>query len=183
MDRYLALLARHACSAQPLDVLEVNLCFGVDVITAFTFGLPNASNLVEDLNERDEWLKMYLDSHPPASLFWLVEFPTLTAAICRLFPAFLPSSYNRGRREFERWTLEKIDASEPAASMIDYEELPPGEAPILYGQIRRSLVGQSKKLACLGTAAALSPASKLNAASECLDHISEFPQISFIGRE
>ena len=48
-----------------IDFLSLPFAHGVDCITAMVFGLPQATSFVLDTQKRDDWLALYLRSHPP----------------------------------------------------------------------------------------------------------------------
>jgi len=48
-----------------IDFLSLPFAHGVDCITTMVFGLPQATSFVLDTQKRDDWLALYLRSHPP----------------------------------------------------------------------------------------------------------------------
>src|SRR5207248_7045059 len=74
---YLRNIHESADNGITIDFLSPPFAHGVDCITAMVFGLPQATSFVLDTQKRDDWLALYLRSHPPELMLWMQELPNL----------------------------------------------------------------------------------------------------------
>ena len=59
-ERLLPQYLQHAASNQPLNVLPLNIAYGLDFVSAFAFGLSRGSNFLRDVRARNDWLDTFL---------------------------------------------------------------------------------------------------------------------------
>ncbi|OHW90706.1 cytochrome p450 [Colletotrichum incanum] len=120
-DRLLPLLSASAsasASGEPpsgagLDVFSSFLATTMDFITAYIFGLRNATDFIRDRAYRDHWLQLYLAraSHG----FWPQELPRLTALCAKVsrsrwkpYPAWVDGA----NAEIAAWNRKLCEAAD-----------------------------------------------------------------------
>ncbi|KAK6211106.1 cytochrome P450 [Colletotrichum tabaci] len=118
-DRLLPLLSASA-SLDPLggagiDVFSTFLATTMDFITAYIFGLRNATDFLRDKAYRDHWLQLYLARANHG--FWPQELPRLTALCARVsggrwkpYPAWVDTA-NAEIAAWNRKLCERADES------------------------------------------------------------------------
>ncbi|KAL9096626.1 MAG: hypothetical protein Q9165_001113 [Trypethelium subeluteriae] len=176
LDRYLPALSGDAQQTRTLNALDLNFSYGLDVITAFVFGLQHGTNFIENIDERRAWFSVYLESHPPNHMFWLLELPNLTKWLARCGLPILPQSYYDARKGLADWAMKSLTAAEEGIPSQGFEELPTGDSPLLLGQIREEMIAEEKAKITSEKVSKEDPTflrseSRLQLASECLDHI------------
>jgi len=138
-ERLLPLLNEAATHKTPLDVLELNFASTMDFIMAFTFGLQNSTNFIQNIDERQHWLAVYQSRRPYR--FWAGELPDVVSFFERLGINIVPKWVDAASKEIEDWTLAKCkDAS------LSNKSLKPGSSntqpwtePVVYNQLSASL--------------------------------------------
>lgn len=157
-----------------IDFLSLSFAHGIDCITAMIFGLPQATSFVLDNQKRDDWLALYLRSHPPKLMLWMQELPNLMNWLVSIGVPILSKSYQTAKEELESWVLEMVDQTENELRETRDEasttSLPCGYLPILYHHLRASLAKEDE---ANGIARGKPNPSRrrLVLASEFLDHI------------
>ncbi|KAL4791184.1 cytochrome P450 [Aspergillus venezuelensis] len=63
IQRVLPIVQASAAQRKPIDILPLNLAYGLDVVSAFEFGLARGTNFLEDERAREEWFAWYNESH------------------------------------------------------------------------------------------------------------------------
>ncbi|KAI8931104.1 hypothetical protein NX059_012114 [Plenodomus lindquistii] len=101
-DRFLPQLKRPV-----LDILPLAFAVGMDVVTAYIFGLEVAPNFTNNPELRLDWLRMDLSSLSSGDMFWAQELPRVWALFGR----------NRGQRriatvQLRDWCLQLCDQAE-----------------------------------------------------------------------
>jgi hypothetical protein len=163
-----------ADNGMTIDFLSLSFAHGIDCITAMIFGLPQATSFVLDNQKRDDWLALYLRSHPPKLMLWMQELPNLVNWLVGIGIPILSKSYQTAKEELEGWVLEMVDWTENELRETRDEastaSLPCGYLPILYHHLRASL---AKEDDTNGIARDEQNPSRrrLALASEFLDHI------------
>jgi hypothetical protein len=95
-----------------IDFLSLSFAHGIDCITAMIFGLLQAASFVLDNQKRDDWLALYLRSHPPKLMLWMQELPNLVNWLVGIGIPILSKSYQTAKEELEGWVLEMVDQTE-----------------------------------------------------------------------
>ena len=170
--RLLPLIWTAAEGHTPIDILSVNFAYGLDVVSAFVFGLSRGTNFVQDLERRQKWLDEYRKSHPSEYMFWLLEHPNLTKQLRRIGIHVVPKWYTVADQDFDKWGMRMIDAAEESlqAGLVE-DRAVSGEMPIAYYQLKDAMSKEQK----LEARASFIPntAQRLELASECLDQLGE----------
>ncbi|KAK2031483.1 cytochrome P450 family protein [Colletotrichum zoysiae] len=134
-----------------IDVFSAFLATTMDFITAYIFGLRNATDFIRDRAYRDHWLQLYLARASHA--FWPQELPRLTALCAKMswgrwkpYPAWVDDA----NAEIAAWNKKMCEAAglaqeqkgrdpadEPVVlraleAGIERERLANGEASLLY---------------------------------------------------
>ena len=170
LERYMPIICNSVRNGAEFDILELNFAYGLDVVSAFIFGISRSTNFIEDVEARNCWLATYLKSHPAEYMFWLLELPQLTKWLTKFGVSILPKWSTTAHNELDQWALQMVDKAEievlgkPAADML------PGDCPVLYTQLRLSLAAE-QQIQERRENVAPSPLQRLQLASECLDHL------------
>ncbi|KAL9043687.1 MAG: hypothetical protein Q9214_003131 [Letrouitia sp. 1 TL-2023] len=104
-------------------------------------------------------------------MFWLLYMPGLRKWARRIGLTIAPDWIGEARRNLEQWTLQIVDNTEKALRKKSVENMPDGDVPIVYNQLK---LAHTKERYAKGVDLALAPTSeeRLQIASECLDHLS-----------
>lgn len=171
LGRMLPHFSSSARNRTPIDVLALNMAYGLDVVSAFTFGIPQGTNFIHDVHARNYWFSMYLKAFPSDYMFWLLYTPGLRKWAHRIGVTIAPDWIGEARQSLEQWTLQVVDNTEKALRRRSVEDMPDGDVPIVYNQLK---LAHAKERHAKGVDLALgaSPEERLQIASECLDHLS-----------
>ncbi|WYZ35537.1 hypothetical protein EsH8_X_000184 [Colletotrichum jinshuiense] len=180
--RLLPLLAASASSPRGLDVFSAFLAAAMDFVTAYVFGLRNATDFLGDAPRRDRWLRLYLAraSHG----FWPQEMPGLTALCARFGRGFRPyprwvdaanaelAAWNRDLCDRTRESVRRDAEKAPAGAGAGKEDDDPADDPVVF---RAMEAGIEKERRANGDASLLYPTAILRKdaamASEIMDQV------------
>lgn len=161
-------------AAAPNKMLEAYELFSattMDFVTGYIFGLPQASNFLQDLEGSRKWLHNY--KARSGHTFWPQELPNLTAAFTSfgIRRLLLPKWVDRANADINEWCLSMCDAAESA--MLAGTIVDPDDQPVVYGMMRTMMRKQTStaSAALTKSAASLSQMERLELASEMLDHL------------
>ncbi|KAK1989049.1 cytochrome P450 family protein [Colletotrichum cereale] len=173
-SRLLPLLSASA-SAEPLspdgiDVFSAFLATTMDFITAYIFGLRNATDFIRDRTYRDHWLQLYLARASHA--FWPQELPRLTALCAKVsggrwkpYPAWVDSA----NAEIAAWNKKLCKAASVAEGQKGED---PADEPVV---LRALEAGIEKERLANGKASLLYRTTilqkDLSVASEVMDQV------------
>ncbi|KAL9612053.1 MAG: hypothetical protein Q9167_003345 [Letrouitia subvulpina] len=154
----------------PIDVLALNMAYGLDFVSAFTFGTAQGTNFILDVHARNYWFGIYLKAFPSDYMFWLLYMPGLRKWARRIGVIIGPDWIDEARRNLEHWTLQIVDNTEQALRKRPLGDMPDGDVPIVYNQLK---LAHAKERYAKGVDPTLSPPAeeRLQIASECLDHL------------
>ena len=173
-DRLLPILHNAASSNSPLDMFEINQALTMDFVSAYLFGLKNASNLLQDEPFRRKFVHAYQCRKPfefynqeiPETVSWLQSFGV------RLIPKWCDDA-----NEFlNDWTLDLLDKADETQASKD-----PGIEPIIYKQLKQAM---DKDLPSKDDKAAYEKALKqqrLDIACEIYDQLTAGHETSAVG--
>ena len=163
-------LLNSAQSGKPIDVLGLNMAYGLDYVSAFTFGLARGTNFIEDVRERDVWLARYLKSHPNQYMFWLLDAPKTRLWLSKLGVHVVPQWVWKAREDLDQWALRIVNQTEEAMSEVATDDMKDGDFPVVYNQLKIARVKEDQQGA--QTLHAKIPSERPSQlASECLDHL------------
>ena len=111
----------------------MNLAYGIDFVSPFMVGLPRG------VKAKDIWLMEYLKSHPSRYMFWLLETPRLSRWLLKIGVSLVPKSVLEAHRNLERWAFRVVDATEDALTVPIVDEIPHGDSPLVYNQLKIAL--------------------------------------------
>ncbi|KAL1970641.1 hypothetical protein VTN77DRAFT_4285 [Rasamsonia byssochlamydoides] len=134
-DRLLPSLNEAASSGSPLDVHDVNQALTMDFVSAYLFGLQNATNFLQDLPTRRFLLHNYQCRKPFE--FYYQEVPGLVTLTKRLGIPVIPKWCEKAGRVMDEWNLDLCDKAE---KYLDATE--PHLEPTVYKQLKRSMMKQ-----------------------------------------
>ena len=169
-DRFIPQLQQSSISDVPLDVLPLNISYGLDFLSAFIFGLHYGTNFIEDVPSRDEWFHHYMQSHSEKKLYWVQEHPTLTKTLARLGFRLIPGWTDAAQQWMEDWALDIVDRIEADkdADVPDVEL--PSTATTAYTQFKTSITNDHRTSKDSNVTLGRME-MRLQLASECLDHL------------
>ncbi|EAS30709.3 cytochrome P450 monooxygenase [Coccidioides immitis RS] len=169
-QRILPILARTAEKEEPIDILALNLAYGLDFVSAFIFGLPRGVRFLENTASREDWLDLYDQTHPSKNMFWLTEHPVLSQVASLFGIPLIPRNFLKAKRELENWAMKRIKLSEDVLSNNPTDEtISPGHMPLLYHALKTGIeLEQGEK-----RNGRFEPNNiqRHELASECLDHL------------
>jgi Cytochrome P450 len=173
--RLIPILADHHNSGKSIDILELSLAYGVDIITATIFGLPCGTNVLQDLEYRDWFFAKFKDYSAGGNSFWLNDVPELTARLQSLGLDPVKPGYYRAKGELEQWCLTLVHAAENLLALnASKNAITPGDKPIVFEKLWLAVEEEAKtNKGSLANSVSLSSAEdrRVEVASECLDHI------------
>ncbi|KAF2820229.1 cytochrome P450 [Ophiobolus disseminans] len=102
-------LDEHAEHGQPLEMVATMLAVTMDVVTAFLFGLPNSSNLIEDLEQRQVRLAQYQCRSPYA--FFEQELQSIWKLLEKLSLVVVPKHVRVATASFEHWVVTMCEGA------------------------------------------------------------------------
>ena len=174
LEACLSQLNASADNGVPIDFLSLSFAYSLDFMTGMIFGLPQATHFVRDVTERQQWLDLYLRSHPSKDMFWIQELPTLTKWLIRMGIPVISRSSKEGREGLERWALQKVDHAED--SLRETPQGAPmalaasGHSALLYHHLKDYMTKEAMAKDMAGCQQKFCR-RRLEIASECLDHI------------
>lgn len=143
MERLLTVLEKSAKSNEPLEVFHLNYAVAMDSITAYLFGPQEGTDFVNDVAEREAWLKAYA-SHVPYQV-WNAELKGLVKVAAYLRISVVPDWISKASQWLEDWTLERCQAvekrfSSPKPKTPDFNQPSTKETyPVVYAALHNSL--------------------------------------------
>ncbi|EGE06277.1 cytochrome P450 monooxygenase [Trichophyton equinum CBS 127.97] len=131
-DRLFPVLEGYAKSESSVEVHELNNAIALDFITAYIFGLPAASNFIQNPLPRKEWFSIY---HSRKEFeFYIQETPELLSWSHKLGFPLIPKWCDGANAFMEKWGLDTCDKAEENLSSSD-----PIAAPVVYRQLKQAL--------------------------------------------
>jgi hypothetical protein len=171
-DQYLPRLVQQAASGTPYGILSQNLAYGLDTVSAFMVGLPFGTRFLVDETARDEWLGMYLKSHPNDYMYWLLENQMLTKWLRNIGWNVVPSYVEEAHHWLEDWALQVVDKVE---EYLVYDghmgDQGNGKWPVVYRQLRVALTQETENHTSKLDSATSFQEQRLELASETLDQL------------
>ena len=164
-ERLLPQLSKSAEKGTSVEVLALNSAYGLDFVSAFTFGLPRGTNFIQDTQARDNWLAYYLESHLNKYMFWSLELPSLTKFLAKIGIHVVPSSVRKARESLEAWAMERVDRTEVNIKEVGVDDMNDGDYPIFYNQLRTMII-RAQQMSI--------DERRIELASECLDQLGRF---------
>lgn len=170
-DRLLPIITSLTLTPQPggVDVLDLWNAATMDFITAYLFGIKNASNFLEDEAYRRHWLSLYYARK--RYTFFSQELPRLTQFFKYFHIHLIPTWVDDANKELEAWCKGRCDATEASvkASAADPDR---GNEPVVLGAL---LSGIEKEKSLKGSGSVLVEETlkypELSVASEMIDHL------------
>ena len=159
-----------AQSSRHIEVLGLNMAYGLDYVSAFIFGLPRGTNFMEDVGARDLWFARYLKSHPNEYMFWLLDATQMRLWLSKLGVNVVPLWVWKAREDLEQWALRIVNETEKAISEVAVDDMEEGDFPVVYNQLKVARIKEDQQVA--QSLHAKSPSERPSQlGSECLDHL------------
>lgn len=134
-DRLLPILFEAASSGSLVDIYELNQAFTMDFVSAFIYGLTNATNFLQDVPRRKFMLQQY---HCRKDFeFYYQEVPNLLAWAEALGIPLLPKWYHEANELMAAWNLALCDKAEKHLGSND-----PDSEPTVYKHLKLSMAKQ-----------------------------------------
>lgn len=167
--RLTPLLERSGKAGEPVEMLQLNIALGVDVVSSFFFGLDCGSNFVEDCDGRRAWMIAYADSHNHRDMFVRQELPWLERAF-KLFGLSISTRKCReGTKFLERWCQERCSMSDERLRESTVDQPSKGDYPLAYNHLKQMVEKQKVvKMKDLGR----------EVQSEILDHLGKSSRLA-----
>ncbi|KAF5599315.1 benzoate 4-monooxygenase cytochrome P450 [Fusarium pseudocircinatum] len=158
-----------------VEVFSLYLATAMDLITAYIFGLSNATNFIADEPYRRDWQDMYLAraNYP----FWTQEVPKLTSFCKRWIPwlNLYPQWVDQSNKKLSEWNWELCEnvrkTSKATRSPSNSQDSQPSDEPVVYNSL---LAGIDREFKTNGEKSILYTTSILQRdraiASEVMDH-------------
>jgi cytochrome P450 len=134
-DRLLPILEKAAESKQEIDVLELNSALTMDFVSAYLYGLQNASNLLQDVPFRRHLLHNYQCRKPYE--FYYQEVPGLVTFSQAIGLPVIPQWCRDATQVMDDWNMDLCDKAEKSLSSDD-----PRIEPTVYKQMKSSMKKQ-----------------------------------------
>jgi hypothetical protein len=138
-----------------LDALPLCFAVGMDIVSAYIFGLEVADNFVQDQAKRNRWLEMYASTCSPMTRFCAQEMPVLWKILSRFVFAY--TATERASAELNNWCLELCKQTAEVMQRPNHTQSATESFPEVYAHLTASIKENSN--------------SKLEVASELLDHL------------
>lgn len=134
-DRLLPILDTAADSKQAVDVLELNSALTMDFVSAYLYGLQNASNLLQDVPFRKYLLHNYQCRKPYE--FYYQEVPGLVTFSQAIGLPIIPQWCRDATQVMDDWNMDLCDKAEKCLVSDD-----PRIEPTVYRQLKLSMMKQ-----------------------------------------
>ncbi|KAL8637389.1 MAG: hypothetical protein Q9228_005330 [Teloschistes exilis] len=170
LGRFISQIQESSQKGDPLDVLGLNMAYGLDFVSAFVFGLSSGTRFIQDVQARNAWLEQYLKSHSNGYMFWLVEMPGLRRWLEKWGVTVVPNLVGEARKGLERWGLEMVDKAEDAMREVSIRSSLDDDLPIVYNQLKLALAKERQSKG-IDAASDVPQEERLQLASECFDHM------------
>lgn len=112
--RLLPLLHKAALSNEPVEVLDLAYSYSMDSFIHWQFGRTLASNLIENKEERNMYLKGFFG--PIKYTFWTYEFPNIPRLLSKIGIRIIPEHVAPAWKNLEDWNLKKCDSAQELVS-------------------------------------------------------------------
>lgn len=132
-DRFLPILEEAASSKQLIDVHELNSSLTMDFVSAYLYGLRNASNLLQDVPFRKHILHNYQCRKPFE--FYYQEVPSLIPFSKAVGMPVIPKWCQDAGNVMDEWNLDLCDKANKSVTSTD-----PEVEPTAYKQLKNSMM-------------------------------------------
>jgi unspecific monooxygenase len=134
-DRFLPILDNAASAKSALDVHDLNQALTMDFVSAYLFGLQNATNFLQDLSTRKFILHNYQCRKPFE--FYYQEVPSLVTFTQSIGIPVIPKWCQEAGTVMDEWNMDLCDKAEQCLESTD-----PHVEPTAYKQLKRSMMKQ-----------------------------------------
>lgn len=143
--RFLPLIKTLADSCQDADIHEINNAFTMDFMTAYQFGISQATNFTQDVEVRKKYLHLYHSRRDWQ--FISSEVPpfvrkTLQKVGISLYPDFI----HRANEWLEDWSRRMCEAADQYLKTLQgADQASVGDEPLVFKQYKSGLLSIRKK--------------------------------------
>ena len=129
-ERFLPIIGSAASSGDEIDIHSLTCAYSIDLLQSYQFGMSIASNLIQNIEQRETYLSQYFTRIP--YMFWISEFPLLVSFSSWIGIDIVPQSVTKMRRGIEDSMLKTCD--DAAELILKRETLTPEDTPVVYSQ-------------------------------------------------
>ncbi|EAW08309.1 cytochrome P450 [Aspergillus clavatus NRRL 1] len=134
-DRLLPILYEAATSDTPVDVHDLNQGLTMDFVSAYLYGLKNATNFLQDTSYRQRMIYLYQCRKPFE--FYHQEVPNLISWAKSVGIRLIPRWCDQANEILDTWALGLCDKAEACLSSTKLED-----EPTVYRQLRQTISKQ-----------------------------------------
>ena len=171
LGRYLPIIHAAAETKSPIEIHLVNNALTMDFVSGYQYGLPNSTNLLENVEERKRIFHLY-HCRKPYELH-RQEIPNLTAWCNWIGIPIVPKFVGTASAELQDWCMKMVMGADSYVSThFRGEEIKPGDEPNIYRQLKLSMLksnSDAEKGQTLDTP--LPSTQQLEIAAEMYDHM------------
>lgn len=131
-DRLLPILDKAATSNSPIDIHDVNQALTMDFVSAYLFGLKNASNLLQDESARNSIIHFYQCRKPYE--FYNQEIPEFVSWLKSFGIRLIPRWCDDANEVLGSWTLDLCDRADQSQESKDLHV-----EPLIYKQLKQAM--------------------------------------------
>lgn len=167
-ERFLPLFRASEETGEAIDVLSLSYAYSIDSFMGYQFGLELGSNFIQDVEQREWYLRNFMGRRP--YLFWVIEVPRFYAFVQKIGVQLIPAWFFQGIKEIEGWNLEICDAAEKTMQMG--VESASTNQPVVFSTMRSAMLKANSKNEKQSDAVSQTQQypNRLEIASEMLDH-------------
>lgn len=135
-DRLLPIIQAAATSNSNTDVHDLNQGLTMDFVSAYLFGLTNATNFLQNPEYRRKMLQLYQCRKPFE--FYNQEVPNLLHWLKNIGIRLIPKWCDDANEILEAWGLELCDQAEASIDSPDIDS-----EPVVYKHLKQALAKQA----------------------------------------
>ncbi|KAK5330843.1 hypothetical protein LTR70_000165 [Exophiala xenobiotica] len=142
--RFLPLMESLALSQQAFDIHEINNAFTMDFMTAYQFGMSQATNFTQNVEVRKKYLHLYHSRRDWQ--FISSEIPPMVRKLLQclgisLYPAFI----HKANEWLEDWSRSMCDAADQYLRSVQGSSSNVGNEPLVFRQFKMGLTSIREK--------------------------------------
>ncbi|KAF2834049.1 cytochrome P450 [Ophiobolus disseminans] len=161
-ERLLPTLRAKSKTMDSTDALSLSSSLGLDIVSAYFFGLNVAPNFMQNAAKRDQWRHAYDQSHGHDLMFWAQEILTLFPGLKHLFEP-CSEDVKRMTAWLNQWCLHLCELADLGLSS-DHGS---GNFPEVYAHLKSAVAREM----VTGRLRISEQEAKVEIGSELLDHI------------
>ncbi|KAF1822189.1 cytochrome P450 [Dissoconium aciculare CBS 342.82] len=152
-----------------VEFYDIFAAAALDFVSAYVFGVTNATNLLEDQKESVRFLREFKARQ--VYTFWRQECPLFTKFMSSLglLWTIVPRWVDESSEKIERWNMRLCEAAEASCAIGETNHDHPECFPTVYAQLREGLIKVTAQ--SIGKSmTSVDQATRVEIAAELLDH-------------